>query len=196
MFEKYCDEKKYIFTAPVSEIYDYCVLEFSFSFWQWGHSVIEIPKASSTDNEVFDYFTKTISPDYFDRTTGRLVLPFFVQALRELGYYAYNTKPFRGLMQLKNTKGYVARLFVPEEARFPYEPEISIRLDRFIRKNATNILMIYGGNDPWTASSANTGSNQKILKIIQAGGCHLSRINSLPEKQHELAMAVLNKWLR
>ena len=91
MFEKYCNEKKYIFKAPVSEIYDYCVLEFSFSFWQWGSPVDELPKAVATDKEVFDYFTKTISPDYFDRKTGKMVLPFFVQALRELGYYAYNT---------------------------------------------------------------------------------------------------------
>ena len=182
--------------ASVSEIYDYCVLEFSFSFWQWGRLAEEIPNTNTTDKEIFNYFTKTISPEYFDQTTGRMVLPFFVQALRELGYYAYNTKPFRGLMQLKDTKGYVAKLFVPKEAQFPYEPEISIRLDRFIRKNATNILMIYGGNDPWTASSANTGSNHKILKIIQAGGCHLSRINTLQDSQNMLAMDVLKKWLK
>ena len=55
-------------------------------------------------------------------------------------------------MQLKDTKGYVARLFVPEKARFPYEPAISIRLDNFIKKDAKNILFLYGGNDPWTAS--------------------------------------------
>lgn len=196
MFEKYCEEKKYIFKAPVSEIYDYCVLEYSFSFWQWGRPVSEIPKTDSTDKVVFEYFTKAISPEYFDQTTGRMVLPFFVQALRELGYYAYNTKPFRGLMQLEDTKGYVARLFVPQEARFPFEPEISIRLDKYIRKDATNILMIYGGNDPWSASAVNIGGNQKILKIIQPGGSHLSRINSLPEKQREMAMAALNKWLK
>jgi hypothetical protein len=196
MFEKYCNEKKYIFMAPVSEIYDYCVLEYSFSFWQWGHSVTEIPNANATDKEVFNFFINIISPDYFDKTTGKMVLPFFVQALRQLGYYAYNTRPFRGLMQLKDTKGYVARLFVPEEAIFPYEPEISLRLDRFIRKDATDILMIYGGNDPWTASAANTGSNQRILKIIQKGGCHLSRINTLPDSQNKLAMDVLKKWLK
>jgi hypothetical protein len=196
LFEKFCDEKKYQFMAPISEIYDYCVLEFSFSFWQWGHQVNEIPNSNSTDKEIFNYFTKTISPEYFDQTTGRMVLPFFVQALRELGYYAYNTKPFRGLMQLKDTKGYVAKLFVPKEAQFPYEPEISIQLDKFIRKDATNILMIYGGDDPWAASSADTGLNHKILKIIQAGGCHLSRINTLPDSQNKLAMDVLKNWLK
>jgi hypothetical protein len=99
-------------------------------------------------------------------------------------------------MQVKDTKGYVARLFVPEKARFPYEPAISIRLDKFIKNDAKNILFLYGGNDPWTASSANTGGNQNILKIIQPGGCHLTRINTLPESQNKLAMDVLNKWIK
>lgn len=195
LFEKYCDEKKYLFKAPVSEIYDYCALEFSFSFWQWGRSVQEIPMANSTDREIFNYFTRIISPEYFDQNDGKMVLPFFVQALRELGYYAYNVKPFKGLMQLKDTRGYVAPLFVPQEARFPYESEISIRLKNYLKKEAKNILLIYGGNDPWTASSANTGGNQKILKLIQPGGCHLTRINTLPEDQREMAINVLKKWI-
>ena len=33
-FEKYCDEKGLKFRAPVEEIYDYCVLEYSFALWQ------------------------------------------------------------------------------------------------------------------------------------------------------------------
>jgi hypothetical protein len=196
MFEKYCIEQKYLFNAPVSEIYDYCVLEFSFSFWQWCHSVDEIPAHSSSDKPIFDYFIKTVSPDYFDLVSGKSVLPFFVQALRQLGYYAYNAKPFRRLMQLKDTKGYVARLFVPVEAWFPYEPQISLQLDQFIKREAKNILFIYGANDPWSASAANTGSNHKILKIIQPGGCHLARISTLPEKQHELAVDAINDWIR
>jgi hypothetical protein len=196
MFEKYCNEQKYLFNAPASEIYDYCVLEFSFSFWQWCHSVGEIPANGSSDKAIFDYFIKAVSPDYFDLISGKCVLPFFVQALRELGYYAYNPKPFRRLMELKDTKGYVARLFVPVEGRFPYEPQISLRLDQFIKREAEKILLIYGANDPWSASAANTGANHKILKIIQPGGCHLARISTLPEKQHELAVDTINDWIK
>jgi hypothetical protein len=195
LFEKFCDENKYEFNASVSEIYDYCVLEFSFSFWQWGHPIDELPARGSSDKEIFDYFTKTVSPDYFDKVSGSGVLPFFVQALRQLGYYAYNPKPFRALMQLQDTKGYVARLFVPEEARFPYNPQISLRMKAFIKRDAKNILLIYGENDPWSASAVNTGSNQKILKIIQTGGSHLSRINSLPDDQHKMAIDALNEWI-
>lgn len=36
LFEKFCDTTGLHFTRPVNEIFDYCVLEYSFAFWQWG----------------------------------------------------------------------------------------------------------------------------------------------------------------
>jgi hypothetical protein len=195
-FEKYCDEKKYLFNAPVGEIYDYCVLEFAFSFWQWCRSIDNLPPHGSTDRALFSYFTEVISPGYFDPASGREVLPFFVQALRQLGYYAYNTKPFHGLMQLHDTKGYMVRLFLPRETRFPWDPSISTKLKKFMKKDAKNILLIYGANDPWTASAVNPGHNRGVLKIVQSGSCHIARINTLPEEQHDLAVSTLNNWLK
>ena len=56
LFEAYCRDKKYEFRAPLSEIYDFCVLEYPFSFWQWGSDAGEIPAASATDRDLFDYF--------------------------------------------------------------------------------------------------------------------------------------------
>lgn len=37
-FEKYCTEKNYSFRAPIEEIYDYSVLEYSFCFVAVGYS--------------------------------------------------------------------------------------------------------------------------------------------------------------
>jgi hypothetical protein len=195
LFEKYCNEKKYVFKTSISEIYDYCVMEYSFSFWQWGHSTREIPLSVSSNDEILNHFVKVVSPNYFDRKSGKVVMPFFVQAERELGYYAYNTKPFKRLMQLKNTKGYLAKLFIPKNAVFSYNPELSIRLQNYLKHEAKNILMIYGENDPWTASAAKTGRNKNISRIIMKNGCHLTRINTLTNKQQETAIGTIKAWL-
>jgi hypothetical protein len=195
LFEKHCNEKNFVFNAPVSEIYDYCVLEYSFSFWQWCHPVSSIPSHSATDQEILNHFTGVVSPDYFDQVSGRVVMPFFVQALRQLGYYAYNTKPFRRLMQLKNTHGYVAKLFVPKDAVFPYDPALSYELQRFLEHKAQRILLIYGENDPWSASAAKTGRNKDIFEIMMKGGCHFTRINTLGPEQQAIAIELIKKWL-
>lgn len=195
LFEKHCKEKEYVFNASISEIYDYCVMEYAFSFWQWGHSIREIPSSGSSNEDVLNHFIKVDSPDYFDLKSGKVVMPFFVQAKRELGYYAYNTKPFRNIMQLRNTGNYIARLFIPKDAVFPYSPELSRGLQKFLKRDAKNLLLIYGENDPWTASAASTGKNKNIVKIIMEKGSHLTRINTLSGEQQDLAIRTIKSWL-
>ena len=195
LFENLCNEKKYLFRTSIKEIFDYCVLEYSFSFWQWGHSVNSIPGSKSPDKAILDHFIKIVSPDYFDTISGNVVLPFFVQAVRQLGYYAYNPKPFQRIMELKDTRGYAASLFVPKEALFPYDPDLSLRLKKYLKHSADNILLIYGENDPWSASAVKKGRNREISKIVMDDGFHLTRINTLPEKQRDSAIQLLKEWL-
>ena len=195
LFEQYCKEKNYTFRASTSEIYDYCLLEYAFSFWQWGRSVNEIPASTATDQEIFCYLIKICPPDYFDEESGKPTFPFFVQALKQLGYYGYNPKPFKGFMELTDTKGYILKLFMPATAKFTYDPAMSLLVKKYLKRDADKILLIYGGNDPWTASAAATRRNKKILKVVQPDGSHRTRIGTLPESQRELVMKTLEKWL-
>jgi hypothetical protein len=189
-------EKDYHFRAGVGEIYDYWVLEYAFSFWQWGRPVSEIPESTVSDEELFHYLTKVCSPEYFDIGSGKPMFPFFVQALKQLGYYGYNPGPFKGLMELVNTNGYIQRLFMPTATHFTYDPSMSLLVKSYLKKEAQKILLIYGGNDPWTASAAETCGNKNILKIIQRGGSHRTRIGTLPPSQQKKVMNTLEKWMQ
>ena len=195
LFVKHCNEKKYVFRGDVSEIYDYCVLEYAFSFWQWGRSVTEIPEQTATDLAFFNYLIKVCSPDYFDIESGKPTFPFFVQALKQLGYYGYNPKPFKGLMELTNTNGYINKLFMPAKSQFFYDPAMSLLVKNYLKKDAQKILLIYGGSDPWTASAVKRCGNHKILKIVQPYGSHRTRIGTLPPSQKRKAMETLEKWM-
>ncbi|HEY3388655.1 MAG TPA: peptidase, partial [Prolixibacteraceae bacterium] len=72
----------------------------------------------------------------------------------------------------------------------------SILVKKYLKKDADKILLIYGGNDPWTASAAKVRGNKKILKVVQPGGSHRTRIGTLPENQRELVMETLDKWMK
>jgi len=195
LFRNLCKEKKYVFRASESTIYDYCVLEFAFSFWQWGRPVKDIPGTAATDQELFNYLVKICSPDYFDIESGKPTFPFFVQALKQLGYYGYNPKPFHRLMELKDTHGYIQKLFMPEKTELSYDPAMSLLVKEYLKKDAQKILLIYGGSDPWTASAAKTRGNKKIVRIIQPGGSHRTRIGTLPEYQRRKVMKTLDEWM-
>jgi hypothetical protein len=113
-----------------------------------------------------------------------------------LGYYGYNPKPFKGLIELTDTKGYILKLFMPPSASFQYDPAMSLLVKKYLKKDADKILLIYGGNDPWNASAASARGNKKILKVVQPGGSHLTRIGSLPEPQRKLVVETLEKWMK
>jgi hypothetical protein len=195
LFEKLCQDRKFQFRASLSEIYDYSVLEFSFSFWQWGNSTKDIPALTSTDKEIFAYWQKVSSCDYFDIQSGKANAPFFVQAKRELGYYAYDAKPFRKVIDTHNTSDYIAKLFLEKDKCYPFDPQMSIDVDLYLKKSATKMMLIYGGNDPWSASAADGGKNPGVLKFVQKGGSHRTRINTLPEPQRVEAIKTLKSWV-
>ena len=111
-FEKYCTEKSYSFRAPIEEIYDYSVLEYSFALWQWGTPISSIPATTASDDEIFSHLLAISEPGYF--TADSPNASFFVQAARELGYYGYDVQPFKQYLSIQSSEGYLHRLMLPE----------------------------------------------------------------------------------
>lgn len=195
LFEEFCEENKFTFRTSLKEVYDYCVLEYSFAFWQWGISPDLIPSLNEDDQIIFDHFVDISSPDYFSVEGQEPIKAFFVQAANELGYYAYDARQFKGNMDVKCTKGYVKELFLPDGVDVKFSRVMGKRVKRYIKKDADKILFIYGGWDPWTASGVDIDNDLNILKIVKDGGDHKTRINNLPEKQKEEAISKLKEWL-
>ena len=131
-------------------------------------------------------------------TTDSTNASFFVQAARELGYYGYDTRPFKKYLSIKSGKGYLHRLMLPEELKdMPFDKTLSRKIKGFLQKNDPKMIFIYGENDPWTAAGVTWLKEKKNIHVfIQPGGSHLARISTLPEKEKEEVMKLLNEWLR
>ncbi len=188
LFENFVREKKMTLLSGVSEIYDFSVLEFSFSFWQWGSDPAEIPPLTSSDETIFDYWMKKSSPGYFSKEGMEKNGSFFVQAARELGYYGYDTRPFRKLLFLKTAHNYLVRIFLPENYHPVFDPASAIMTQRFLNTATVPMIFIYGKNDPWTASGVVLSRNSPHLKIVQEGGSHRTRIATLDDRNKQLVM--------
>ncbi|MHC1690899.1 MAG: S28 family serine protease [Bacteroidales bacterium] len=192
-FDSLCTAKGYQFNLPNEEIYDYTVLEFSFSFWQWGSNSDAIPSVKASDNELFGYFIKLCSPDYFIKESSTSA--FFVQAGRELGYYGYDIKPFEGLLKIKSAKGYLTKLFLTEESGFKFDSKLYKKLSKFVATTDSKMIFIYGEFDPWSAVKVNEPKSNNVVVVIDPKGSHRSRISTLPEENRKMVLSLIERWL-
>lgn len=195
-FQTYCAENKLTFNASLEEIYDYCVLEYSFSIWQWGTPVERIPDVTASDDVIYNHLMGISEPSYFTPESSNT--SFFVQAARELGYYGYDITPFKEYLSIKSSKDYLRKLMLPAELRnMTFDNKLSRKIVTYLKKNDPKMIFIYGEVDPWTAAGVTWLTNKKNIHVfIKPGGSHATRISTLPELMKEEALSLLKGWLQ
>ena len=196
-FEAHCQEKKYKFNAPIEEIYDYSVLEYSFALWQWGTPVSTIPANDADDDAIYKHLMDISEPSYFAKGGGNE--SFFVQAARELGYYGYDIRPFKKYLSIKSSKGYLKRLMLPDDAKnTKFDKTLSKKITKFLKKNDPKMVFIYGEIDPWSAAAPfwlDTSKKENMHIFVEPRGSHRARINTLPEEMKQEAISIIKGWL-
>lgn len=195
LLENYCKENNYSFRISMNEVLDYCVLEFSFSFWQWGWKISSIPSSKASDADLFKYLVRVCSPEYFAIEGIEPTLAFFVQAAKELGYYGYDVKPFKKNISIKTAQGYLNKIFLPENSNFAFDRSIADRCARYLKENDPQMIFIYGEYDPWSAAAVSFEEKQNMYKAVAKGGSHAARISSLPADVKNQVVDRLKKWL-
>ena len=196
MLENYCQEHKLTFRIPMAEVLAYSVLEYPFALCQWGTPVDQIPEPTASAADLFKHLMEISEPSYF--SNEQPYVSFDVQACRELGYYGYDTAPFKGLLTIKSAKGYLNKLMLPTELidQVEFRPELYHKVYNFLKDNDPKMIFIYGEIDPWSATRVPTFRGKKNEQIyIQPRGSHRARISNMPEEMKKQIMDQIHAWL-
>ncbi|MDR1357217.1 MAG: aminopeptidase [Tannerellaceae bacterium] len=195
LLENFCAEKQITFRIPIAEVLDYCVLEYSFAFWQWGTHASDIPATDAGDRMLFDHLMDVSGPDYFSENHSNG--PFFVQAAKELGYYGYDTRPFKASLSITDAAGYLHRIMLPNDAAgITFDPALYNAVFNFLKDNDPKIIYIYGELDPWSAAHAPIfRGKSNSLFFFQPRGSHRARISNMPEKMKAEIVNQITEWL-
>ncbi|MFA9392331.1 MAG: S28 family serine protease [Prolixibacteraceae bacterium] len=187
--------KEYSFFIPNDQVLDYCALEFSFAFWQWGNSCKEIPTDTASTRDLFNYLVKIIDPSYFSKEKLVSIKPFFIQTLKEFGYYAYNIKPLQDYLHITTTKEYIENVFLKDEPKFDYNKKTAKFISKAVQKNGDHMLLIYGQYDPWIAGAVIPKKSSKAILEVKEKGSHRARINNMSYAQQSEIYMLLETWL-
>lgn len=176
--------------------YEMTVLEYEFAFWQSGRVPCDSIPLDGSDGKIFNHLAGLADFRYFADQGLAYFEPFFYQAMTEIGYYGYDFAKFDGLLRYAHDTGKPEFIFsAPEGVEYVYDYEFARKVDEYIRNDATNFIFLYGENDPWSASAADPGTNDKCIRIIKQGGAHGTRIRNLSADQQEVVISKLEEWL-
>jgi hypothetical protein len=142
-------------------------------------------------------FFENVSPltVYSDQSVSYYT-PYYYQAAYQLGApEPYETR----IGDLLNHPGAdVALTFVPQELKpIDFDEKAMPDVDRWVRTTSTEMLYIYGGNDPWSAEPFDCGKHavtRECARYYVAGGTHGSRISQLPAEEKAAATALVLDW--
>jgi len=195
-FKAFSEKKGYTYelTGGVEKAYEYCVLEYSFAYWQWGYVPSKkIPGKAAKAEEIIEHMNRVAGFDYFSDQFIVEYRPFFYQALTEMGYYGYDLDVFEKYLQ--HVDNPIFTFTFPESVELSFNEGLSVDLQKYLNEEAENYIFIYGEYDTWSATAVTSigDSNSKIF--FKEGGSHRTRINNMPKEQKEEVYTALGSFL-
>ena len=186
---------KYLGGASVA--FEHAVLESSFIFWQYldpEDNLVgcdEIPEYKMPDS-LFS-FLQAINPmsNYIDSGINEFS-PYFFQAATELGNPGVSSKHVDELRKFDFT----IEQYAPKGVNYKYSNSAMLSIESWVKKEAKNIMFIYGEFDPWSAGAFPRGKDtNSIHHFTVKGGNHGVKFTSLDAERRSEAEAILAKWL-
>ncbi len=175
--------------------YEHAVLEFSFAWWQYKNGDYKsLPNPDASTKELYKVFKGSL--DFFGKKSVDRLKAFNYQAYTQMGFYGYNTESFKG--HLKYVKGDFAsnmQFFIQKDWDIHFDDKAVKGLANWIANDAENVICIYGGFDPWSATRAKFSGKTNSFAVLMPGGNHSTNIASLDKERQEKVLFALEKWL-
>jgi len=191
---KYATSKGMSFTElSTEEALEYAVLEFPFSFWQWGGNCDDIPTENATVKELFDYVNNIVGFSFYNDKTYFDLLPSYYQHMTELGYYGFDTTPVKDLIKVVHKPTNLR--FAPKNTDLTFNASYIKEVRDYAENQGNKILYIYGEYDTWGACAPNPKPHVNALKMILKEGSHSTRIKDFSLEDRQLIYNKLQNWL-
>lgn len=181
----------------LEEAFEYAVLEYPFSFWQYGQDCAGIPDADAPLHEALIYLLEVSGIDFFSDASVEQYVSHYYQSATEMGYYGYRTAEFKDLIKALPTDRNPMALFFPNEMNDPFDGQLLKDVNNWLDgTQAKQIAYIYGGVDTWTGSAVPENDGVDSEWFVLEGKHHgNARITGMTDAELKHFIATLERWL-
>ena len=180
----------------IEKAFEYAVMEYPFSFWQYGNTCEDIPADSTTLFDALKYFVAISGITFFSDKLVEGYGPHYYQSATEMGYYGYETGEFKGLLDELSTDLNPHATFLPHKLKAPFDGSLLNEINTWLPKHGNQIIHIYGALDTWTASAVPPSDSLDALWFFMKGKHHgNARIKTMSPTEKDKLISTLERWL-
>lgn len=181
----------------VEEAFEYAVLEYPFSFWQWGADCGDIPEADAPLEDILDHFLEVSGLAFFSDDGMEDYASHYYQCAVEYGYYGYETEPFEGLLRALPMAPHPSAIFTPNHMEVPYDGgALARKVYDWVEANGDAFIYINGALDTWSATAMPPNPERDALYYFLEGQSHgTARIRNMNDEQRTEVKEALERWL-
>lgn len=124
-------------------------------------------------------------------------LPLMCKRPKNWGITDMTSNPSKKYLTIKSSRDYLHKVMLPPElSNLKFDKTLYNKVVKFLKENDPEMIYIYGGDDPWTASGVTWLKNKKNIKVyVLPGGSHTTRIGSFDTDTQEEIKTQINAWL-
>ncbi|MFB7916683.1 S28 family serine protease [Streptomyces sp. NPDC056061] len=197
-YREYATANGYTFdtVGSLDRGYEAVVMDYVWSFWQYSLlsdcDTIPADAKSASDQAIWDSIDSISGFSAYSDQGLEKYTPYYYQAGTQLGSPSIKQPWLGGLSRY----GYQPpRNFVPRSIPMKFDPSAMRDVDTWVRHRATNMLYVYGENDPWGAERFRLGAGARDSYVMTVpGGNHGSSVAQLAENDRATATAAILRW--
>jgi len=180
----------------MEQAFELAVLEYPFSFWQWGHQCEDIPSEEESLQKATEYLLDVSGVDFFSDQTMTTYGSHYYQSATEMGYYGYEIDEFKDYLKALPLDKNPHAAFVPNKMDVEFDGTLLEKLSDWLLEHGDEFIYIYGELDTWSASAVPPSKEVDAVWFFMKDKNHRSaRIENMTTKERETLVSNLERWL-
>jgi hypothetical protein len=175
---------------------DFAVSGLRWAVWQYGDAsaCLSVPDATATDTEVFTYL-QTYAPVEGSTNEGLdFFEPYYFQAAKQLGAPGADESYMAALLTVPLGLDVSAFVHPGPTKDTTFQPEAMPDVQSWISSSGSELLFVYGENDPWTAGAFELGNAFDSFRLTAPEANHGAGIYQLEPGDLAVAEDAVLRW--
>jgi len=181
----------------LEEAFEYAVLEYPFSFWQWGHNCANIPDENAPIEEILQNFMDVVGISFYSDKDMAAFASHYYQSSTQMGYYGFEVDEFKSLLKALPTNVNPHASFTPNKIEVKFDGTLTNKVAKWLKNEGNNFIYINGALDTWSATGVEKSNKVNSKWFILEGKDHAkARIAFMTDEEKTELKATLSEWLK